>query len=90
MIRDSSPRGVWTTTIRTPEEVHAYSDKALLALGTVVFGGDGKGITKHAVAFGERHAMLLDVCRILNSADTQQLYARYAYMSTQAADPVEH
>jgi len=48
-----------------PEDVHSNGDKALLALSTVVFDCEGERITKHSVALGKRHTMLLDVCRIL-------------------------
>lgn len=46
------------------EDVHADGDKALLTLDAVIFHGERKRVAKHAVTLSERHAMLLDVCRI--------------------------
>ena len=62
--------------------------KPLLALSSVILDGERERIIQHPVALGKRHAVLLDVCRILfgsNSADTLTIYARYAYLSTPSA-----
>ena len=47
------------------EDVDADGDKALPTLDAVIFHGERKRVAKHAITLSERHAMLLDVCRIL-------------------------
>ena len=68
-----------------PECVHSNSDEALLALRDVILNGEREWVIQHPITLGKRHAMLLDVCRILfgsNSADMPILYVRDAYPST--------
>ena len=48
-----------------PKDIHSDGNKALLALGTVIFDSQCKGVAEHPIALGKRHTMLLDVCRIL-------------------------
>ena len=50
---------------QNPEDVHSNGDKPLLALSALIFDCEREGVAKHSVALRERHAMLLDVCRIL-------------------------
>ena len=64
IIRGLTGRGVCTTTIRVPKTFIPIV-KALLTHRAVVLDSERERITKHSVALSERHAMLLDVCRIL-------------------------
>ena len=77
-----------------PEDVHSNSDEALFALGIVIFDGKRKRITKHSIALGKRHAMLLDVCRILLRVEIGGHQASICtlciYVNMPAPDVVEH
>src|SRR3989304_9090016 len=48
-----------------PERVHTDGDKPLLALSSAILDGERERVIQHPVALGKRHAVLLDVCRIL-------------------------
>src|SRR5882672_295815 len=48
-----------------PKDVHSNGDKALFTLGAVILDGERERITKHSIALGKRHTVLLEVCRIL-------------------------
>lgn len=75
-----------------PEYVHADGDKALLALGTLVFDRECQGIAKHTLTVGERYAMpcfLMFAASFFGSksADTRVVYAHYAYTSIRPPTP---
>src|SRR3990172_3199162 len=48
-----------------PEHIHSNGHKALFVFSGVIFHGKRERIIQHPVALRERHAVLLDICRIL-------------------------
>lgn len=93
MTRGPSLPGSVDNNHQGPEDVHSYGDKALLARSAVIFDREREGITKHSVALGKRHTMLLDVGRILPRVETggqvASICTLYIYVNAGAA-VVEH
>ena len=77
-----------------PKDIHSDGNKALLALGTIIFNSQRKGIAEHSIALGQRHTMLLDVCRILLWVEVGghivSICTLYIYVNIRPAILVEH
>jgi hypothetical protein len=48
-----------------PERVYTDGDETLFALRGLILYGERQWVVQHPVALGQRHAVLLEVCRIL-------------------------